>query len=77
MEPFDTSARIAVLETEVKNIANSVRDLQLDQKTEFSSINEKIERISRRIEAIERWKWTVMGGAAVLGFLVSHVFKGF
>jgi len=36
---------------------------------------EKISDIDQRLTVIERWRWMIIGGAAVLGFLAAHFFK--
>lgn len=36
---------------------------------------EKIKEIDDRLSVIERWRWMIIGGAAVLGWAVSHILK--
>ena len=37
-------------------------------RQEQQEINYKMEQ---RVSALEKWKWTIVGGAIVLGFLIS------
>lgn len=75
MELFDTGARIAVLENELKNLSKEVREHRLDSKEQHKQMMEKIEDIDNRLGVVEKWRWMVVGGAAVLGYLVSHFWK--
>jgi len=75
VEHIEASSRIAVLEAEVKNIEQTTNRIQADQRENFKQMHDKLEKISNRVEEIERWKWTVIGGAAVLGYLLSNITK--
>lgn len=75
VEHIEAGSRIAVLEAEVRNIEQTTNRIQADQREQFKQINEKLEKISSRVEEIERWKWTVIGGAAVIGYLLSNITK--
>ncbi len=75
MESFDTGARIAVLETELKNLSNEVREHRLDSKEQHKQMMEKIEDIDNRLGVVEKWRWMVVGGAVVIGYLASHLLK--
>lgn len=75
MELFDTGAKIAVLENELKNLSKEVREHRLDSKEQHKQMMEKIEDIDNRLGIVEKWRWMVVGGAAVLGYLVSHFWK--
>lgn len=75
MEPRDTPSRIAVLENEVKNVGVELKEFRKDSKDQYKTIMEKINNIDERLTIIERWRWMIIGGAAVLGFLIAHYFK--
>ena len=75
METFDTGARIAVLETELKNLINELREHRKDSKENHTTMMEKIEELDSRIQIIERWRWMVVGGAIAIGYVVSHFLK--
>jgi len=34
---------------------------------------EDLERMNTRVSALEQWKWYVIGGAAVAGFVLGHI----
>lgn len=75
METFDTSARIAVLENELKNVTRVVQEHRDDSKEQHRQIMEKISNIDSRLTIIERWRWMVVGGAVALGYALPHLFK--
>lgn len=74
MEHFDTGARIAVVENELKNLSNEVREHRLDSKEQHKQMMQKIDSMDERLGIIERWRWMIIGGALVLGYLVAHLF---
>ena len=75
MELFDTGARVAVVENELKNVTREVQELRLDSKEQHKQMMEKIIEIDKRLGVIEKWRWMVVGGALVLGYVGSHFFK--
>lgn len=75
METFDTGARIAVLENELKNVVQELRDHRRDSKDHHIQMMEKINELDKRLQVIERWRWMVVGGAIALGYFASHMLK--
>jgi hypothetical protein len=73
MELFDTTSRIAVLENEVKNIAIDVREIRKEQKDQHEAMMNKMSEMENRLVTVERWKWTLLGAAAVIGYILAHV----
>lgn len=73
MEMFDTNSRIAVLENEVKNIAADIKELRVEQKEQHDALMKHFVSIEERLTNLEKWRWMVVGGAIVVGFLLSHV----
>lgn len=72
METFDTGARIAVLENEIKNIAVELKEHRKDSKEHHAAMMEKIEDLDKRLQVIEKWRWMIIGGAVALGYFASH-----
>ncbi len=67
---------------------NRVSELRDDLRSDFELKNEKIlmkleehnnnsivqnQLINDKISKIEKWRWSLMGGAAVIGFFIAHV----
>ena len=75
METFDTNSRIAVLENEIKNIASDIKEIKVDQKEQHDALMKHFVSIEERLSNLEKWRWMVVGGAMVIGFLLSNVSK--
>jgi len=74
IEMFDTtSSRIAVLENEVKNISNDIRELRKEQKEQHEILLKKFGNMDDRLGIVERWRWMLLGAAAVVGYIVAHI----
>lgn len=75
MEYYDFNARIAVLETELKNIANEVKASRLDSKEQHMMMMQKIQEMDKRLDVIEKWRWMIIGGATAIGYIAAQYFK--
>lgn len=73
MEFVDTTARIAVLENEVKNVVEELREIRKEQKEQHQAMLRELNRIEERINSIEKWRWMVIGGSVVVGYMLSHL----
>ena len=73
MEFVDTTSRIAVLENEVKNVVEELREIRKEQKEQHAAMMKELNKLEDRINAIEKWRWMVIGGAAVVGYLLAHL----
>ena len=78
---FQTDQNYATLHSRIS-------DLRDDLRKDFESKNEKIiekldehnsteqqqhARLNQKINQIERWRWTIMGGALVVGYVIAHI----
>jgi len=76
------------IDTNYATLHSRVSELRDDLRADFESKNEKIlskleehnnsslnqnRMIEDKIGKIERWKWSLMGGAAVIGYFLAHV----
>lgn len=73
MELFDTQSRIAILEHEVKNVSELMKELRKEQKEQHEAMMKRIDSIDKRIDILERWRYMVIGGAIVVGFLLAQL----
>ena len=71
-ELLDTHSRIAILEHEVKNVSELMKELRKEQKEQHMAMMDRIDSIDRRIDILERWRYMVIGGALVCGYLLAH-----
>jgi predicted nucleic acid-binding Zn-ribbon protein len=58
------------LEEKLNKSAESARLQHQQMQTE---IKHDVVKISTRVEILERWKWMIVGGAIVIGYLIGHV----
>lgn len=75
METFDTNARIAVLENELKNIACDLKEHRQDSKEHHRELKEFMDNLDQRLSVLERWRWMIIGGSLVIGYLIAHLMK--
>ena len=75
MELFDTTSRIAVLENQLTNLGSELKEFRNDSKEQHRQMMEKINNIDDRLTVLEKWRWMIIGGAAVLGFMAAHFIK--
>lgn len=75
MEMYDSTARIAVLENEVKNIAVDIKELRIEQKEQHDALMKHFISIEERLTNLEKWRWMVVGGGIVIGYIISHLLK--
>ena len=75
MELFDTTSRIAVLENQLTNLGSDLKEFRNDSKEQHRQMMEKINDIDERLTVLEKWRWMIIGGAAVLGFMAAHFIK--
>ena len=71
----ETFSRIAVLENQLTNLGSVLEEFRQDSKEQHRQMMEKIKEIDDRLSVIERWRWMIIGGAAVLGWAISHILK--
>jgi hypothetical protein len=48
------------------------RAMQEDIKKVTSTIDSDMNKISERVDTLERWRWMIAGGAVVLGFVIGN-----
>lgn len=73
IEHFDTASRIAVLENEVKNIANDVKEMRAESKAQHEILLKKMDSMDERLGIVERWRWMILGAAIVAGYILAHI----
>ena len=75
LDNAETISRIAVLENQLTNLGSELKEFRQDSKEQHKAMMEKISDIDERLTIIERWRWMIIGGAAALGFTLSHFLK--
>ena len=61
------------MEHEVKNVSELMKELRKEQKEQHEAMMKRIDSIDKRIDILERWRYMVIGGAIVVGFLLAQL----
>ena len=66
--------KIDDMQTRIEHKMQANAQISQDQHAEIKKdVVKDLEKMNERVSALEQWKWYVIGGAAVLGFLVGHI----
>lgn len=60
-----------------EEIFNMIKELKDENHREHVETKDQIRFLSRRMDAFERWKYTLIGGALVIGFILSKAVSSF
>jgi predicted nucleic acid-binding Zn-ribbon protein len=55
------------------HIDKKIDDLAKSDEEQHDAMGVKIDALAGRIDLLERWKWMIVGGAIVVGYLVGHL----
>lgn len=61
------------MEHEVKNVSEMMKELRKEQKEQHEAMMKRIDSIDKRIDILERWRYMVIGGAIVVGYLIAQL----
>lgn len=66
--------KIDDMQTRIEHKMNANAQISQIQHEEIrKDVVEDLEKMEKRVGALEQWKWYVIGGAATLGFVLGHV----
>lgn len=68
IEKIDTMQNKMEERMEQSSQASAIQHQQIEM-----TVKEDIKKITDRVDVLERWRWMIVGGAVVLGYLVSHL----
>ncbi len=74
-EQIETFSRIAVLETEMKNISSELKEFRKEQKEQYNAMLGEFKSLEDRLQVIERWRWMVIGGSMSIGYVLSEFLR--
>lgn len=60
-----------------EEIFNVIKELKEENHREHLETKEQIKFLSRRMDAFDRWKYTLIGGGLVMGFILSKMISSF
>ena len=53
-------------------IEHTVSALAESDRQQHEELAVKLSKVAERVDTLERWRWMIVGGAIVLGFLLGH-----
>ena len=66
--------KIDDMQTRLEHKMQANAQISQDQHAEIKKdVVDDLDKMNNRVAALEQWKWYVIGGAAVAGFLLGHI----
>jgi hypothetical protein len=66
--------KIDAMQSRIEHKMNANAQISQDQHAEIRrDVVEDLDKMEKRVGALEQWKWYVIGGAAVAGFIIGHL----
>jgi DNA repair exonuclease SbcCD ATPase subunit len=66
--------KIDDMQTRIEHKMNANAQISQDQHAEIrKDVIDDLEKMEKRVGALEQWKWYVIGAAAALGFILGHI----
>lgn len=66
--------KIDDMQTRIEHKMQANAKISQDQHAEITKdVVQDLEKMNNRVSALEQWKWYVIGGAAVAGFILGHI----
>jgi chromosome segregation ATPase len=66
--------KIDDMQTRLEHKMQANAQISQDQHAEIKKdVVEDLEKMNSRVSSLEQWKWYVIGGAGVAGFIIGHI----
>ena len=66
--------KIDDMQTRLEHKMQANAQISQDQHAEIKrDVVDDLDKMNTRVAALEQWKWYVIGGAAVAGFILGHI----
>lgn len=66
--------KIGEMEGRLENRMKSGAETAKEQHEEIQrAVQADVKEIANRVDVLERWRWMIVGGAIVLGYIVGHL----
>lgn len=70
----DIHSRITTGNREImQKIDDKIDALAKSDKDQHESLKSTMDQVKLRVDILERWRWMIVGGAIVLGYLIGHL----
>jgi hypothetical protein len=63
--------KIAVMESKLEEITKDIKEMRDESKEQHEALFARIDRLDKRINLIERWRWMLIGAAVVIGYFLA------
>lgn len=57
----------------MEKLDDKIDTLAKSDKAQHDSLKSTMDEVKGRVDILERWRWMIVGGAIVLGYLVGHL----
>lgn len=62
------------MQTRLEHRMNASQELAKQQHKEIQQeIQKDVKEIADRVDILERWRWMIVGGAIVIGYIMGHI----
>lgn len=69
---LDDKARMAALSAKEQH--DSIKsDVLNEMRSMTKTLDEDINKVSNRVDILERWRWMIVGGAIVFGYVIGNL----
>ena len=69
---LDDKARIAAANAKLQH--DSIKDDVVNEMRAMTqTLDDDIKEVSNRVDVLERWRWMIVGGAIVLGYIIGNL----
>ena len=66
--------KIDDMQTRIEHKMQANAKISQDQHADITKkVVQDLDKVENRLSALEQWKWYVIGGAAVFGFVIGHL----
>ena len=70
----DLHSRITTGNREImQKIDDKIDALAKADSEQHTALTNTLDSVKERVDVLERWKWTIIGGAIVVGYLIGHI----
>ncbi len=57
----------------MEKIDQKIDALAKSDKDQHEALKSTMDQVKTRVDVLERWRWMIVGGAIVLGYLIGHL----
>lgn len=50
-----------------------IDELAKSDREQHESLKTSMDKVKERVDVLERWRWMIVGGAIVIGYLIGHL----